>query len=253
MVFAITISVLAGLASSVGGLVALFIKRPGARTMALSLGFAAGVMVTVSLSDMLPHAVHTYSTYMGALLAAIATCSLCALGMFLAMLLSHLVPDVQASKYESDNDAKAFKSAVIIAVALIAHNLPEGILTLFTAAQNRELGLQLALAVALHNIPEGIAIAVPIYYATNSKLMGFLYAFFSGIAEPVGALLAFGLLSGYMSANFLNGIIAIVSGIMLYVSFSELLPEAFSYGKKHIAVLGLCLGVIIMQIGLYLV
>ncbi len=254
MIFAITASVLAGLASGLGGAIALFIKRPGGKTMSLSLGFASGVMLTVSLSDMLPHSIHTYSTYMGSLAAALAACSLCALGMFSAMLLAKLVPEFQVVK-QNDNtrNAKALKSAVIITLALIAHNLPEGVLTLFTAAQNHEMGLQMALAVALHNIPEGIAIAVPIYYATGSKFKGFLLALASGIAEPVGALLAFGVLSPYLSGLFLNGVISVVAGIMLFVSFSELFSEALNYGKNSFAVLGVCMGILIMQIGLYLV
>ena len=65
MLFALTLTTLAGLSTGLGGLVVLLFKRPRARMMAFSMGFAGGVMLTVSLSDMLPHTVETYSDTMG--------------------------------------------------------------------------------------------------------------------------------------------------------------------------------------------
>ena len=65
MLFALTLTTLAGLSTGLGGLVVLLVRRPRQRTMAFSLGFAGGVMVTVSLSDMLPHAIETYTETMG--------------------------------------------------------------------------------------------------------------------------------------------------------------------------------------------
>ena len=132
------------------------------------------------------------------------------------------------------------------------HNLPEGILTLFTSYASPALGITLTLAIALHNIPEGVAISVPVYYATGSRVRAVLYALFSGLAEPAGALLAFCLLRGFFSPLFLNGLIATVAGIMIYVSISELVPEGFSYGKRGHAVAGLAVGVLTMSIGICL-
>ena len=70
------------------------------------------------------------------------------------------------------------------------------------------------------------------YYATNSRVRGALYALLSGLAEPAGALLAFFLLRSFISPLFLNGLIATIAGIMIYVSISELIPEGFSYGRR---------------------
>ena len=73
MLFALTLTTLAGLSTGLGGLVVLLFKRPRARMMAFSMGFAGGVMLTVSLSDMLPHTVETYSDTMGRFPAALAS------------------------------------------------------------------------------------------------------------------------------------------------------------------------------------
>ena len=308
MLFALTLTTLAGLSTGLGGLVVFLVRRPRQRTMAFSLGFAGGVMVTVSLSDMLPHAIETYAGTMGRVPAALAAVSLCAAGMVIALLLERCVPDeaelaarhagnarkgggigdawesrhgagfgstgsAREIRHSTDHaggmshaggagnmqetgrsagNAGALRSALVTTAAIVLHNLPEGILTLFTSYASPALGVTLTLAIALHNIPEGVAISVPVYYATGSRVRAVLYALFSGLAEPAGALLAFCLLRGFFSPLFLNGLIATVAGIMIYVSISELIPEGFSYGKRGHAVAGLAVGVLTMSIGICL-
>lgn len=272
MLFALTLTTLAGLSTGLGGLVVLLVRRPRQRTMAFSLGFAGGVMVTVSLSDMLPHAIGTYAETMGRAPAALAAVSLCAAGMAVALLLERCVPDEAelAARHAGNvregrrgtahagnmshtaGSAGALRSALVTTAAIVLHNLPEGILTLFTSFASPALGITLTLAIALHNIPEGVAISVPVYYATGSRVRAVLYALFSGLAEPAGALLAFYLLRGFFSPLFLNGLIATVAGIMIYVSISELIPEGFSYGKRGHAVAGLAVGILTMSIGICL-
>ena len=251
MLFALTLTTLAGLSTGLGGLVVLLFKRPRARMMAFSMGFAGGVMLTVSLSDMLPHTVETYSDTMGRFPAALASASLCVMGMLIALLLERCIPDEKEIAARPDGHAArgtpainpgALRSAMVTTAAIVLHNLPEGILTLFTSYASPTLGATLTLAIALHNIPEGIAISVPVYYATNSRVRGALYA-----------LLAFFLLRSFISPLFLNGLIATIAGIMIYVSISELIPEGFSYGRRGYTVGGLVAGILAMSVGIYLV
>lgn len=255
MLYALAVTTVAGLSTGLGALVVLLFDRPKERLMAFSLGFAAGVMMTVSLSDMLPHAVDSYSEKMSTLSAALCAASLCMMGMLVALLLEKCVPNETANlpKGQTTLVARgALRSAMVTTVAIILHNLPEGILTLFTSYANPKLGLTLAIAIALHNIPEGIAVSVPIYYATGSRWRGILYALASGLAEPVGAVLAFFLLKDFLTPMFLNGMIAFIAGIMLFVSVSELMPQAFSYRKRSYAVSGICFGILVMGVGMHL-
>ena len=215
MLFALTLTTLAGLSTGLGGLVVLLFKRPRARMMAFSMGFAGGVMLTVSLSDMLPHTVETYSDTMGRFPAALASASLCVMGMLIALLLERCIPDEKELAARPDGHAArgtpainpgALRSAMVTTAAIVLHNLPEGILTLFTSYASPTLGATLTLAIALHNIPEGIAISVPVYYATNSRVRGALYALLSGLAEPAGALLAFTMsLDDFIITHFTKG------------------------------------------------
>ena len=111
----------------------------------------------------------------------------------------------------------------------------------------------LIFAITLHNIPEGIAVAVPVYYATRSRAKSLALALGSGLAEPVGALAAFCLLRGLFSPLFLNGLLALVAGVMLQVSFAQLVAAGFSFGKNSACAAGLAVGTLCMGVGLYLV
>ena len=104
----------------------------------------------------------------------------------------------------------------------------------------------------LHNIPEGISIAVPIYYATGSKKLAFCNAFISGMAEPLGAILAFIFLKNYISEMMISIILIIVAGLMITLSIQELLPESLKYKENKALYLGLASGAVLVLINILL-
>ena len=138
------------------------------------------------------------------------------------------------------------------ALAIAIHNFPEGLATFMAAMKDPTLGISIAMAIAIHNIPEGIAVSVPIYYATKSRKKAFWYSFLSGLAEPVGAIVGFVLLRSVINDASFGLVFAAVAGIMVYISFDELLPTAEEYGEHHIAISGLIAGMVIMGVSLAL-
>lgn len=247
---ALTVTALAGLSTGLGGLLAL-LRRPTERLMALSMGFAAGVMLTVSLADMLPGSVRYYLAALSPFAAGAAAASLLAMGMLIAALLERCLPEETAWAGRLDaGRARALRSAMVTGLALLLHNLPEGILTLFAGVADPRTGLRMALAIALHNLPEGIAVAVPLYYAAQSRGRAAAAAFASGLAEPLGAVLAWAFLHPYLTDGFLNGLMVLIAGVMSWVSVAELLPSGFAFGKKLSTALGFGLGVLVMIFGI---
>jgi ZIP family zinc transporter len=144
------------------------------------------------------------------------------------------------------------KMGVVTALAIAIHNFPEGIATLVAAMENPTLGVAIAIAIAIHNIPEGIAVAIPVYYATNNRKKAFYFSLLSGLAEPVGALLAYLILMPILSPLILGCVFATVAGIMVFISLDELLPAAREYGEHHISIYGLMAGMAIMAVSLIL-
>lgn len=248
------LSLLAGLATGIGSCLAFFSNRSDTKFLTASLGFSAGVMVYISFAELLTGAQRSlldlHGKHAGGLIAMAAFFG----GIALSMLIDRLVPEDEnpheVKKVEemdaNERKRKLHRGGLLFALALGLHNFPEGAATFASALGDTATGISIALAVAIHNIPEGITVSVPIYYATGSRRKAFLWSFLSGIAEPAGALLAWLLLMPFLSATVLAVVFAGVAGIMVYISFDELLPLAHEYGHHHLSICGLILGMLAM-------
>lgn len=243
------LTTLAGLSTALGGLLALPM-RPDRRMLAAGSGFAAGVMLAASLLDLLPEALAQYAAFLPPTSCGAAAGGLLALGMLTAALLGRLLPDEAdlAWRCGTAERSAALRTALVTGAALLLHNFPEGVLTLFASAADPALGLRTALAIALHNIPEGLAVAVPFAYATGSRGKAAAAALVSGLAEPAGALLAWLFLRPLFTPGFLNGTLVFVAGIMVWVSFCDLLPQAFT--RPRAGTLGAACGVWVMVVSI---
>ena len=139
------------------------------------------------------------------------------------------------------------------AIAISIHNFPEGLATFVLGIDSKAMGIIIAIAVAIHNIPEGIALAIPVYSATGSRKKAFLLSLLSGLAEPLGAVLAWLVLAPFINDTIYGIVFAAVAGIMVYISFDELLPTAREYGEHHLSILGLIGGMVVMGISLLVI
>ena len=249
MLYAMAATTLAGLATALGGALGA-IRRPGRQGMAFAMGFGAGVMLAVSLMDMLPGALGRYLAAFAPLRAGAMAASLVLLGLAAGWLLERALPEEAA--FFGGEEGRVLRSALVTALALVGHNLPEGAMTLFASLDDPAVGLRLAVAIGLHNLPEGLAVALPVLYATKSRGRAFLAALASGLAEPAGALLAFGALGGRITASLVTGMAALVSGVMCWVSVAELLPTGLSLGRKEVTAAGFGAGLLAMTLGIAL-
>lgn len=148
----------------------------------------------------------------------------------------------------SGSDLDLYRLGILSMLALMLHNLPEGIVTFLSSYQNMELGFKISLAIMLHNIPEGISIAVPIYYATGSKKKAVFMTFLSGLAEPLGAFLAFVFLRKFITDTMIGFILVFVAGLMITLAIHELLPKALKYHENSYILLGFLLGILLLFI-----
>lgn len=246
---ALLLSLIAGLTTLIGAAMAVITRKKSERLVTVSLGFAAGIMLSVSFTDLFPNATALLADQGGDKLGALWGVLFLVAGMLLAAGIDRFVPHEQydAATGEAPHQ-NLFRVGFVSTLAIGLHNFPEGIATFMAGYENAALGLSIALAIALHNIPEGIAVAMPIYFATGSKRRAFYYTFLSGIAEPLGALMAFLLLRPIMNDFFLGAIFAVVSGIMIYISLEELIPSSRQYGYDRAALVSTLAGVCLMPL-----
>lgn len=292
---ALGLTLFAGMATSLGSAIAFFAKRTSYRFLSVATGFSAGVMLYVAFveiffkgSDAL---VCAYGDYWG---PWVNTASFFA-GILLIGVIDNLIPSAE-NPHETHSEqetaplhdefaplpdfdavaadpkhaapgahdhrvhqAKLMRMGLLTALAIAIHNLPEGLATFLAALDDPSVGVAIAVAIALHNIPEGISVSVPIFYATGKRRMAFLYTSLSGLAEPVGAGIAYlglrlflGGDTGVIPPQIMGMLFGGVAGIMVYISLDELLPTSRAYGKGHDSLFGLLAGMAVMALSLLL-
>jgi ZIP family zinc transporter len=271
---ALGLTLFAGLATGVGSLVVFFSRRPHMALLSFGLGLSSGVMVYVSLVELLPVASDLFGASLGERAGGWLAIGCFFGGMLVSALIDRLVPepenpheaipleamqlvrqDAGMSRSSQEADARAASLArlgPLTALVIGLHNFPEGMATFASALADPSLGLSIALAVAIHNVPEGIAVAVPTFFATRSRRKAVFYSFASGLAEPIGALFAYLVLMSFLDEAVIAAMLAAVGGIMVFISFDELVPTAREYGKGHTAIAGVMLGMALMAVSLLL-
>lgn len=293
--FALGLTLVAGLATGIGSAIAFFAKRTNYRFLAVSTGFSAGVMLYVSFVEIFFKGdgalAEAYGPFWGPWVNTAAFFG----GVLLIGLIDNLIPAAE-NPHETHTEAetaplhdpaarlpgfdllaraarrdpppspdhpahhhKLLRMGLFTALAIGIHNFPEGLATFLAALENPKLGIAIAVAIALHNIPEGISVSVPIYYATGRRRTAFTYSLLSGLAEPVGAGVAYLLLrlllgdaGGAIPPQIMGVLFSGVAGIMVYISLDELLPTSRAYGRGHESLFGLFGGMAVMALSLLL-
>jgi zinc transporter, ZIP family len=284
--YGLVLATLAGLSTLIGAGVALFLRAPGSRVMAFTLGLSGGVMLYVSFVELLGSSV----TAIGFLPANLTFF----LGMGVMFLIDVLIPHEYLAEHVCepppglclekldseelsccgpgrgrrrfdgrgprgrgagcqdglDQQARLLKIGLFVALGIGIHNFPEGMVTLAGALHDPSVGLAIAIAVAIHNIPEGLAVAMPILAATGSRRKAFRWAALSGLAEPVGAGLTAAVLVPFLSQTLLGYALAAVAGIMVFIALDELIPASREYHSGHYAILGIVAGMVVMALSL---
>lgn len=265
---ALILSTIAGLSTVLGSFVTFFIKENSLKPLSFGLGLSGGVMLFLSLVDLYPESCEMIKNQMGANYTWLSVLFFM-IGILIAVLIDFFIPDhIQSNlltKQLGDNKksvtyaenenapisiGKIKKAGILTAIIVAVHNLPEGLATFFTTAQDVMLGLGIVIAIAIHNIPEGMAISIPVYQATHSKRKAFYYSFLSGIAEPIGGVVGFIIIKTLFPNLCIGVLFSLVAGIMTYISLDTLLPLSKDYDSGHYSITGVVVGMLLMGITL---
>ncbi len=237
---ALTLSLIAGLSTIIGSIFIFFKKDKS--ILLNSFAFAAGVMITVSLIDLIPESFSYLSTYYYPFPALLFVLICFVIGILISSFIDYYIPE----------NNPIYKIGIISLIAIIMHNIPEGMATFIASNTDIKLGITLTIAIALHNIPEGITIALPIFYSTKSRKRALLYTTIAGLSEFFGALITCIFLKDYITYKFMGYLLAIIAGIMIQISFYELLPEVWKARQKR-GILYFLLGSIIMFLSIKII
>lgn len=244
VIYSFIISSVAGL-STMLGTVFIFFKFKDSNSIILkALAFASGVMMAICITDLIPSSFLGFMNIYRVFPAFLFTAIFMVVGIIISMLINKYLPGNNDSA--SINNKGLYKVGLISMIAIILHNIPEGIATFMVSNHDLTLGLSLALAISLHNIPEGISISIPIYYSTRSRVKALGYTFVSGISELFGAVFAYLFLAPYMNDFVMSTLFAVIAGIMLYIPVYELMPTSLSYRRNKSSIFYFIIGAMFM-------
>ena len=179
VISAFVLTLLAGLSTGIGSLIALLARRTNRRFLSFALGFSAGVMIYVSFVDLFPQSMRILGEGYGEHWGGVATTAAFFGGILFIALIDRLVPSVEnpheVRSVESmrlelrnrdggrlANPKHMMRTGLMTALVIGIHNFPEGIATFMAALEDPRMGLAIAVAIAIHNIPEGIADGEPV-------------------------------------------------------------------------------------------
>lgn len=262
LLFAFLITLFAGLATGVGGLIVFFSKTTNKKFLAACLSFSVGVMLYIAFAELffesLESLEYSYGEEIGYLITTLSFFAGIALMWLINWFLFRKKAVPETDNFENQllmNTQDLKETGVMSATALAIHNFPEGIITFMAAMYSPMVGISIAIAIIIHNIPESIAMATPIYYSTGSRAKALLVSFGVGLTEPLGALLAWVLLQNiFDDMEPIFGIsFAIAAGIMVFVALNQLLPSARRYAKHKFIMQWLFVGMAIMALSLVII
>lgn len=237
-------SILAGLATGLGALPALFFKEISSKLFNSLLGAAAGVMLAATAFSLLvPGIEFGNELWPGNGLWMVS------IGMIIGSLFLHFA-DKRLPHLHFDAIPDANKDSLqkiwLFIIAITIHNFPEGMsVGVSFGSGNINNGITLAIAIALQNIPEGLAVALPLVGLGYNKWKAVGIATLTGLVEPVGGLLGITMVTTFSS--ILPIAMGFAAGAMLFVISEEIIPETHSNGRSRYATFSLMIGFIIMM------
>jgi len=265
------LSLIAGLGTGLGGLLAV-IRRPGKRSFGFLMGITAGVMISLSFLELINKAWELKGFWTTAIGFTVG-----AMSMFF---LDNFIPHIRFGEVESHSpdeikvdcdqpvmsqsegrrqrrrhtffhpgqitNQRLLRSGILLAMGITLHNLPEGIAVGAGYLHQPAFGMFVAMAIMLHNIPEGIATALPLCACGVRRRDAIRVATLSGMAEPVGALVAALFLTSFQ--DLIPASLAFAGGVMVFITLDELVPTAREFGHQHFTAFGIILGTLFVFI-----
>lgn len=214
-------------------------------------GFAAGVMTAASIWSLLIPAMQQAEA-MGrwSFLPAVVGFWI---GILFLLALDKTIPHLHLHSEQSEGAKASVPKTAMLVLAVILHNIPEGMAVgvVYAGWQSGQAGITLAsalalsLGIAIQNFPEGAIISMPLRAEGMSKRRAFLWGVFSGAVEPVGALLT--ICMAGLVIPVLPYLLSFAAGAMIYVVVEELIPEMSEGNHSNIGTLCFAIGFTLMM------
>ena len=245
-IIGLLVTFLLGIFVLIGAMVAFLAKKKG-KIIDFSLGLAFSVIIMLIILDLIPDVIeHLGLRYIWLFLIFVVV------GYGILRLLDHFIPDHhdhdKMTKKESNNNLAHI--GIISSIALIIHNIVEGMAVYSTVLTDVSTGLMLAIGIGFHNLPLGMVIATTFYQGNQKSVKVWLMIGLVAISTLLGGAFSFFLNSQVVPEWVLGSLLSITLGMLLFILFSELWPRIRESKFSKERNIGIVVGIIIMLISM---
>jgi zinc transporter, ZIP family len=214
------VALITALATGLGAVPFFFIKNIPKKWLGYANGVAAGLMLAASFNLVQEGQEYSLWRTMAGLIAGL---------VFITISQKKLSErsDLHIGALEGAN---ALKALLIVGVMTI-HSFAEGIGVGVSFGGGDSFGLFISGAIAVHNIPEGLAISLVLIPKNISVTKAMFWSIISSIPQPLLAVPAFLFVEAFNP--YLPVGLGLAAGAMIWMVFSEILPDALEDGKKE--------------------
>lgn len=235
------------------GTILVFFTNQNKNFVSFSISMAFSVMIMLGLLELLPESYEIISEYIKSPYSLFVIIIGIIIGITILKTLDKFIPDHGHDHvHDKEHKRNLFHVGIVTSVALIIHNILEGMTLYNTLATSLKTGIMMCIGIGLHNIPIGMVIASTFYKKTNNKLKTLMISIGLSLSTFVGALLAV-VLKGISTNEFIEGVLLSVTlGMIIYITLFELLKQVIEIKNKKIRYAGMIVGVIILLISIFL-
>ncbi|MCJ7691544.1 MAG: ZIP family metal transporter [Clostridiaceae bacterium] len=221
--------VIALIGTMLGAFLGVVMKKPSRKFLGNIIGFASGLMLSIVVFELIPEAIDKTGF--------LKTLIFLVLGIVIVVIIDRI------SSLSQNVNSEYTKVAFMVAIGIMLHNFPEGLIMGFGFVNGESLGLKMSVIIAIHDIPEGLAVAAPLMLSGAKSRKILFYAFLTALPTAIGAWL--GIYIGSISMGILGNALAFASGVMLYVIYGEMVPQSKKLWSGTTSTLGILLGIIL--------
>lgn len=215
--------------------------------LTISLSMAFGVMVSLIFVELLPESFEIFNENNNTFISILMIVGLSLLGFLMLKILDKFIPD-----HNEDDEDNLIHVGIVSSVAIVLHNIIEGMAIYNTFNTSISLGILLSIGVGLHNIPLGMVLSSTFYKSINNKKKSNIIMLIISFSTFIGGLIM-AIFSNIFVNEFIIGILlSITIGMLIYINLIEILPKLIKDKNKKIVLVSTIIGVLILFISIFL-
>ena len=217
------------------------------RFLVISLSMAFGVMASLIFLELLPESFEIFNEKYSSIISIAMILIFSIIGFFILKILDKFIPD-----HEDDDEANLIHVGIVSSIAIILHNIIEGMAIYNTFNTSINLGILLSIGVGLHNIPLGMVLSSTFYKSLSNKKKSNVIIFLISTSTFVGGLIMC-IFNNVFKNEFIIGLLlSITVGMLVYINIIEILPKLIKSKDKKMIITSIIVGILILFVSVFL-